>query len=137
MVQRLCPHLLASCTCLLLALAGVAQASPLFMATDLSRRGPVITYDDSGHITNITDANTGAPVVQGAATDGGGTDFDACAIVWLAFSFVVGIPLMLAGLRFWRLTTGYGVGLSVLVCSALLLFCIFPVLIMLVLICLR
>lgn len=116
MVQRLCSSLLASSICLLLTLTGVVQASPV-LTTDLSRRGPVITYDDSGKIVNITDPNTGAEIAQGAATDGGGVDFDGCAIVWLAFSFAVGAPLLLAGIRFWRLTTGYGVGLSVLVCS--------------------
>ncbi|KAI0090608.1 hypothetical protein BDY19DRAFT_887453 [Irpex rosettiformis] len=115
MVQKLCSTLLASSICLLLTFTGVVQASP-FLTTDLSRRGPVITYDDSGHIVNVTDPNTGTEIIQGNGTDGGGTDFDACAIVWLVFSFAVGVPLLLTGLRFWRLTTGYGVGLSVLVC---------------------
>jgi hypothetical protein len=117
MVQTICSSILACTLCILLTLTGAAEASPL-LATDLSKRGPVITYDDSGNIANITDPSTGAQVLQGAGTDGSGVDFDVSAIIWLAFSFAVGAPLLLVGIRFWRLTTGAGVGLAVLVCSA-------------------
>ncbi|KAI0687099.1 hypothetical protein BC835DRAFT_1420024 [Cytidiella melzeri] len=83
---------------------------------NLSRRGPVIAYGDAGNIANVTDAATGAAIAQSAATDGGGVDFDVSAILWLAFSLIVGLPLMLVGIRVWRFTTGAGVGLAVLAC---------------------
>ncbi|KAG5720759.1 hypothetical protein E4T56_gene16934, partial [Termitomyces sp. T112] len=38
-------------------------------------------------------------------------------IIWLAFSFVVGLPMTIAGIRLWRMTTGVGVGLAAAVCS--------------------
>lgn len=51
-------------------------------------------------------------VPQGPATDGSGTGRDAPAIVWLTFTFVVGVPLSLVGFRGWRITTGVGIGLA-------------------------
>ncbi|GJE91348.1 hypothetical protein PsYK624_074970 [Phanerochaete sordida] len=98
-----------SCTralalCLLLA-ASAAHASPV-----LARRGPVITYDDTGHIVNITDPTTQQQIAQGAATDGAGAGFGVPAVVWLAWAFAVGVPLALAGFRLGRLTTGAALG---------------------------
>lgn len=83
----------------------------------LTGRSAIIAYDASGNIKNITDSSTGLSVAQGAATDGGGTDFDASAIIWLVLSFVAGIPLMLGGLALPRMTTGMGIGLTATVCS--------------------
>ncbi|KAG5646202.1 hypothetical protein DXG03_004028 [Asterophora parasitica] len=56
-------------------------------------------------------------IPQGPATDGGGTDFDVAAIIWLVFCFVIGTPMSFAGIRGWRVTTGVGIGLSAVVCS--------------------
>jgi len=56
-------------------------------------------------------------IPQGPASDGGGSGFDAPAILWLVFSFLVGIPLAVAGIRGWRLTIGAGLGLSVSVAA--------------------
>ncbi|KAF5375559.1 hypothetical protein D9615_009156 [Tricholomella constricta] len=56
-------------------------------------------------------------IPQGPATNGGGTDFSAAALIWLAFCFVIGTPMAIAGIRGWRLTTGVGIGLSAAVCS--------------------
>ncbi|KAG6910432.1 hypothetical protein DXG01_010787 [Tephrocybe rancida] len=56
-------------------------------------------------------------VPQDAGTDGGGTGFDVAAVIWLAFSFVVGAPMAIAGIRLWRITTGVGIGLAAAVCS--------------------
>lgn len=55
------------------------------------------------------------PIPQGLATDGGGTDFSPAALLWLAFCFLVGVPMALAGIRGWRFTTGVGIGLAVAV----------------------
>ncbi|EKM53362.1 uncharacterized protein PHACADRAFT_125005 [Phanerochaete carnosa HHB-10118-sp] len=49
-------------------------------------------------------------IAQGSATDGAGVDFSVPAIVWLVWAFAVGIPLMLAGFRLGRLTTGAATG---------------------------
>lgn len=100
-------------TCLLLAFVTVTHASPAYLA----KRDPVITYDSSGSIVNITDPTTGVEIKQGPATDGGGDGLNAPAIVWLAWSFAVGIPLMLGGVRLSRLTTGAAIGLAGTVCS--------------------
>ncbi|KAG1856854.1 hypothetical protein C8R48DRAFT_775800 [Suillus tomentosus] len=60
---------------------------------------------------------TGNEIPQGLATDGSGSGFSLPAVLWIAFSFTVGVPLMLAGFRGWRLTTGAAIGLSVAVTS--------------------
>ena len=97
----------------------LSNASPIeFPPHPLARRGVSVTYDAYGHIENVTDATTDAVIPQGPATDGSGTGLDISAIIWLIFSFVVGIPLMLGGVRLWRLTTGLGIGLAATVCRA-------------------
>ncbi|KAG1854200.1 hypothetical protein DFJ58DRAFT_788634 [Suillus subalutaceus] len=60
---------------------------------------------------------TGNEIPQGLATDGSGSGFSLPAVLWIAFSFTVGVPLMLAGFRGRRFTTGAAIGLSVAVTS--------------------
>ena len=108
-------HSLAS-ICFLLVLVTTANASPTYLA----KRDPVITYDSSGQITNVTDASTGQEIAQGSATDGAGEGMNAPAIVWLAWSFAVGVPLMLGGIRLSRLTTGAAIGCAGTLCSKFL-----------------
>lgn len=60
---------------------------------------------------------TGNEIPQGLATDGSGSGFSLPALLWIAFSFTIGVPLMLAGFRGWRLSTGAAIGLSVAVTS--------------------
>lgn len=115
MVPRLASLVLFFAAFFLLTAPNVVQASPL--AVSLVKRGPIITYSDAGRVTNVTDPSTGVPITQGDATDGSGSGLDSAAIIWLAWSFVVGVPLMLAGIRLWRFTTGVGIGLSLTVCS--------------------
>lgn len=98
---------------LLFALLSTAHASPAYLA----KRDPVITYDSAGHITNVTDPTTQQVILQGPATDGSGNGFDVPAIVWLAWAFAVGVPLMLAGIRLGRLTTGAAIGCAGALCS--------------------
>lgn len=59
-------------------------------------------------------------IPQGSATDGGGTGFSPAEMIWVAFCFLVGIPMTLAGIRGWRFTTGVGIGLSAAVCCTYL-----------------
>jgi len=78
----------------------------------LHRRGdPLIILNDTGQPT-VIDPTTRTSVAQGPATDAGGVGYNVPALIWVAFSFVVGPPMGLAGIRGWRLTTGVGVGLA-------------------------
>jgi hypothetical protein len=106
------PFLLSAC--LFLASITTSQASPIH---HLAKRGPNITYDASGHITNITDSATMQQIMQGDATDGSGVGMNIPAIVWLAWALVVGVPLMLGGIRLGRLTTGAAIGIAGTLCS--------------------
>ncbi|KAG6871791.1 hypothetical protein C0995_016592 [Termitomyces sp. Mi166 len=91
--------------------------SPLHISHthQLSPRGFVI--NNSTGTPQVFNPVTQQFIPQGPATDGGGTGFDISAIIWLAFSFVVGVPMAIAGIRLWRLTTGVGIGLAAAVCS--------------------
>ena len=48
-------------------------------------------------------------------TDGGGQDFSLPAVLWLVFCALVGLPLAIAGVRGWKVTSGVGIGLSLAV----------------------
>ncbi|PPQ81145.1 hypothetical protein CVT24_007931 [Panaeolus cyanescens] len=95
--------------------------SPPFSAID----APYHTFipRDRFIIANLTsglqvlDPETRQPIPQGPGTDGSGRDFDAPALLWLAFGFAVGLPLALAGIRGWWVTTGVGLGLAGVVAS--------------------
>jgi len=65
----------------------------------------------------VADPVTQQPVPQGSASDGGGYGFDVPAIIWLVWSFAVGAPLTLAGIRLSRATTGAAIGI---VCTLLI-----------------
>lgn len=65
----------------------------------------------TGNLTAV-DPTTRQAIPQGPATDGSGNGFDVPAIIWMVFSLVVGFPLALFGIRGWRLTTGFGIGLA-------------------------
>lgn len=48
---------------------------------------------------------------QVSYSDGGGTDYNAPAVLWIVFSGLLGLPLAFAGVRGWRITSGVGFGL--------------------------
>lgn len=81
-------------------------------------RANVVINNASG-VLEIFNPTTDLPIAQGAASDGGGTDFSLPALVWIIFTIVVGLPMAVAGIRGWRLTTGASIGLSAAVCGAL------------------
>ncbi|KAG6816596.1 hypothetical protein H0H87_004822 [Tephrocybe sp. NHM501043] len=81
----------------------------------LASRG--FEINNSSGTPQIFNPTTQQFVPQGAATDGGGQGWDVPSIIWLVFSFVVGVPMAIAGIRLWRITTGVGIGLSAAVCS--------------------
>jgi len=72
----------------------------------------VVITNANGTVT-VYSPVTGDVIPQGLASDGSGSGFSLCAVLWIVFSFTVGVPLMLAGYRGWRLTTGTAIGVSV------------------------
>lgn len=84
-------------------------SNPQFVSRD------IIINNSSGTI-QIFDSTTDQAILQGPATDGSGTNFSIPAMLWLAFCFVVGIPMTIAGIRGWRITIGVGIGLPATVC---------------------
>lgn len=78
-------------------------------------RANVVFNNATGEL-QVFDPVTRQLIPQGLASDGSGDDFSSPALIWLVFCFVVGIPMALAGIRGWRLTTGVGIGLAGAVC---------------------
>ncbi|GLB37853.1 putative protein with domain of unknown function (DUF4203) [Lyophyllum shimeji] len=102
---------------IILSLLGpTAAAPPILPSIALVRRAKFIINNATG-TPEVFSPDSQQIIPQGTATDAGGTGFNAAALIWLAFCFVVGTPLALAGIRGWRFTTGAGIGLSAAVCS--------------------
>ncbi|KAF8055787.1 hypothetical protein FPV67DRAFT_1538916 [Lyophyllum atratum] len=118
---RLRPHLFF--WVLFSLLSPTALASPILLPFTISPPRPHLVPRGKFIFNNAT----GTPQIfspvsqqiipQGPGTDGSGADFSAAALIWLAFCFVVGTPMALAGIRCWRFTTGVGIGLSAAVCA--------------------
>lgn len=116
--MRLC--LLLTYAWFLSCLANVAAASPIRILPASSgvldpRSG--VTINDAGGSIVVFNSDTQALIPQGPATDGGGTNFNTAAALWIVFSFLVGGPLAVAGIRGWRFTIGAAIGLSTAVCG--------------------
>ncbi|KAK7036524.1 hypothetical protein VNI00_011721 [Paramarasmius palmivorus] len=62
--------------------------------------------------TVVIDPSTQQVIPQGPATDGSGKDFDTPALIWIVYCIALGLPLALAGIRGWRMTTGAGIGVA-------------------------
>jgi hypothetical protein len=74
-------------------------------------RSVVAEQNSSGGIT-ILNPTTQSAITQGSASDGSGLGFDISAILWIAFTLVIGSFLSSIGFRGWRVTTGVGFGLG-------------------------
>ncbi|KAJ7125289.1 hypothetical protein C8R44DRAFT_782789 [Mycena epipterygia] len=98
---------------LLIVFSTLARASPT--TRSLRPRTSFTVNNETGTI-EVFDPN-GALIKQGPATDGSGANFDPPALIWIGFSLVLGIPMMCAGIRGWRLSTGMGIGLASAVCT--------------------
>lgn len=110
-------QLLVLTSCLLLVTT--TSASPIgqpWLPSHLSARSDPVITAENGTMYAI-DPSTMEPVPQGPASDGSGVDLNASALIWLVWSFVVGVPLALAGIRFWRLTTAASLGIACVVCG--------------------
>ncbi|TBU31063.1 hypothetical protein BD311DRAFT_804847 [Dichomitus squalens] len=127
--NTLTSYLLTLLSCLLLLLthvnnvcaSPVAKDPPPVNDVDLAahywkRVTPIVVSSEVGDNVSVVKPTTDQVIPQGPGTDGGGTNFSLTAIIWLAFVFVIGIPLALAGIRLWRFTTGMGIGLAVAIC---------------------
>ncbi|KAJ7188895.1 hypothetical protein C8R46DRAFT_1056101 [Mycena filopes] len=73
-------------------------------------------------VSNVTGTiqvldSSGGIILQGPATDGSGSNYDLPALIWIGFSLGLGIPMAVAGIRGWRLTTGVGIGVATAVCT--------------------
>jgi hypothetical protein len=79
-----------------------------------------IIINNSSSTIEVFDSTTDQAILQGSATDGSGTNFSIPAVIWLVFCFVIGIPMVIAGIRGWRLTIGVGIGLPAAVCCMFL-----------------
>lgn len=106
--------------CVVLSVVATATCLPhsseeLSLPFPLLKRHYQVVTAQNGSIY-VADPVTQQPVPQGSASDGGGYGFDVPAIIWLAWSFAVGTPLMLAGIRLSRATTGAAIGI---VCTLL------------------
>ncbi|KAL6305153.1 hypothetical protein BKA93DRAFT_817104 [Sparassis latifolia] len=105
---------------LFLTVVGDASASPVDLYSvetsgqSLSKRGPYISHANG--TTSVIDPNSGSIIAQGSPSDGSGHDFSAPAIIWIVYSFAVGVPLAFVGLRLLRFTSGTGLGVLLTVC---------------------
>lgn len=53
--------------------------------------------------------------MQGSASDGSGSGFNLPAILWIVFTFTIGLSLAAVGVRGWRATTAVALGLALAV----------------------
>lgn len=83
--------------------------------TVLTARADLQVNVSSDGIVTVWNGNT--TVAQGAATDGGGSGYNAPAVLWIIYCFLLGVPLVIGGLMLPRITTGVAIGLTVTVSS--------------------
>lgn len=97
------------------------EASPVLVSRAIVRPIPM-----PGFNVSVFDDTTGAPIPQAEASDGGalihGRVFSAPNIIWAIAAAVIGLPLSVAGVRLWRITTALGGGLAFAFASAYWVF---------------
>jgi len=74
----------------------------------------VVVDEASGSVVDIEDQSK---VDQGSASDGAGSDFNIPAVLWLSFGLAVGIFFTFGGMRLWRTTTAFSIGLVSALCG--------------------
>ena len=95
---------------LLVSAFTASQAAPSAFGNGTSS----VLTNDAGNIT-VQDS-TGSIVAQGSASDGAG-GVTVLNTIWAVCGIVVGLPLVIAGLRLGRVTSGCGMGLALAVGS--------------------
>lgn len=116
-------HSFLSSLALVLAARFICGVSAVAAGQQLTRvNDPNVILDNNNNGTTVVYSPvTGQEIPQGLASDGSGSGFSTSAVLWIVFSFVVGIPLLLAGFRGWRFTLGAAVGTAaVLACKYIL-----------------
>jgi len=73
-----------------------------------------IVVEDSGTVVNSMDQSR---IDQGSASDGAGSGFDVPAVLWLSFGLALGLYLTLGGMRLWRMTTAFAIGMVLALCG--------------------
>ncbi|KAF8554922.1 hypothetical protein OG21DRAFT_1392319, partial [Imleria badia] len=76
----------------------------------------IFDINDDGTMV-VYSPTTGQQIPQGLASDGSGSGFSSCAVLWIVFSFIVGAPLLLAGFRGRQLTLGAAFGIAAALAS--------------------
>ncbi|EPT00405.1 hypothetical protein FOMPIDRAFT_1049725 [Fomitopsis schrenkii] len=108
-------RLVAPWAWLFLLAASPVHGIPAMMPglTVLTARADLQVNVSSDGIVTVWNGNT--TVAQGAATDGGGSGYNAPAVLWIIYCFLLGVPLVIGGLMLPRITTGVAIGLTVTV----------------------
>ena len=78
----------------------------------------IVVDEAAGTVVNSMDQSR---IDQGSASDGAGSGFNVPAVLWLSFGLAVGLYLTLGGMRLWRMTTAFAVGLVFALCGRSLL----------------
>jgi hypothetical protein len=78
----------------------------------------IVVDETSGTVVDSMDQSK---IDQGSASDGAGSGFDIPAVLWLSFGLAVGLYLTLGGMRLWRLTTAFAIGIVFALCGKSLL----------------
>ena len=110
-------RLVAPLAWLLISAASPVHGVPTIMPglAVLAARADLQVNVSSDGIVTVWNGNT--TVAQGAATDGGGSGYNAAAVLWIIYCFLLGVPLVLGGLMLPRITTGIAIGLTITVSS--------------------
>ncbi|KIM31310.1 hypothetical protein M408DRAFT_327562 [Serendipita vermifera MAFF 305830] len=95
-----------------------ALCSPLVTTTNqalrnrqLSTGSPVSPIGESPLSSPLPGDTTASS--QSSYSDGGGSGFNAPAVLWIILTSLLGLPLAFAGVRGWRITSGAGLGLLI------------------------
>lgn len=91
----------------------IPAAQVLFWSTTTASASPIPS-------PALVPTRVGAPVASPSnntpsalpPTDGGGQGFSIPAILWIVFCALIGLPLVIIGVRGWKVTSGVGIGLS-------------------------
>lgn len=90
----------------------VSSSTPKQLNDRLVRREKFVLQTNSTGGLEAFNADTRKRIPQALASDGAGRDFDASAILWIGYCAVIGLPMMFAGLRGGRFSTGVGMGVG-------------------------
>ena len=103
----------------------VPAAQVLFWSTRTTSASPIAssTFVPVQVGTPTFSPNFNNPTSSGPLpTDGGGQGFSPPAVLWIVFCVLVGPPLITAGVRGWKVTSGVGNGLALAILCQYLAF---------------